>query len=90
MQLIIMSSQKAFVRNWVLFLAVKKGSKLLSYSGHEIKTLGKSDVAVDYKGRYHVIEFQVVDVDVIPVLGLQTATDLQLIQRLCTAASSGT
>ena len=90
MQLIIMSSQKAFVRNWVLFLAVKKGSKLLSYSGHEIKTLGKSDVAVDYKGRYHVIEFQVVDVDVIPVLGLQTATDLQLIQRLYTVASSGT
>ena len=31
-----------------------------------------------------------VDVDVIPVLGLQTATDLQLIQRLHTLASSGT
>ena len=31
-----------------------------------------------------------VDVDVIPVLGLQTATDLQLIQRLYTVASSGT
>ena len=31
-----------------------------------------------------------VDVDVIPVLGLQTATDIQLIQRLYTVASSGT
>ena len=31
-----------------------------------------------------------VDVDVILVLGLQTATDLQLIQRLYTVASSGT
>ena len=68
----------------------KKGSRLVSYSGHEIKTLGKSDVAVEYKGRYQVIEFQVVDADVIPVLGLQTATDLQLIQRLYTVASSGT
>ena len=55
-----------------------------------MKTLGKSHVAVEYKGKYHVIEFQVVDADVIPVLGLQTATDLQLIQRLYTVASSGT
>ena len=62
----------------------KKGSRLVSYSGHEIKTLGTSDVAVEYKGRYHVIEFQVIDADVIPVLGLQTTTDLQLIQRLFT------
>ena len=52
--------------------------------------MGKSDVAVEYKGRYHVIEFQMVAADVIPVLGLQTATDLQLIQRLNTVASSGT
>ena len=37
--------------------ASKKGSKLLSYSGREIKTLGKSDVVVEYKGKYHVIEF---------------------------------
>ena len=48
----------------------KKGSRLVSYSGHEIKTLGKSNVAVEYKGRCHVIEFQVIDTDVIPVLGL--------------------
>ena len=33
----------------------KKGSRLVSYSGHEKKkTLGKSDVAVEYKGRYGV------------------------------------
>ena len=51
----------------------KEGSRLVSYFGHEIKALGKSDVAVEYEGRYHVIECQVVDADVIPVLGLQTA-----------------
>ena len=50
-------------------MAVKR---LVSYSGHEIKTLGKSDVAVEYKGRCHVIEFQVIDTDVIPLFGLQT------------------
>lgn len=27
MQLIVMSSQKAFVRKWVLFVSVKKGQK---------------------------------------------------------------
>ena len=37
-----------------------------------------------------MIEFQVFDVDVTPVLGLQTATNLQLIQRLYTVASVGT
>ena len=68
----------------------KKGSRLVSYSGHKIKTLGTSDVAVECKGRYHVIEFQVIDTDVIPVLGLQTATDLQLIQRLFTVESINT
>ena len=52
----------------------KKGSRLISYFGREIKPLGKSDVAVQYEGRYHVTESQVVDADVIPVLGLQTAT----------------
>ena len=31
-----------------------------------------------------------VDVDVIPVLGLQTAADTRLIQRVYTVASSGT
>ena len=44
--------------------------------------------AVEYNGRYQVIEFQVVDADVIPVLGMQTATDLQLIQRLYTSLLS--
>ena len=47
-------------------------------------------MAVEYKGRYHVIEFQVVDADLIPVLGLQTFIDLQLIQRLYTVTSSNT
>ena len=37
-----------------------------------------------------MIEIQVVYADVIPILGLQTTTDLQLLQRLYTVASSGT
>ena len=69
---------------WVLFVAVKRGQDLFPIQVMKYKTLGTSDVAVEYKGRYHVIEFQVIDADVIPVLGLQTITDLQLIQRLFT------
>ena len=44
-------------------------SKLVSYSGHEIKTIGKADVVVLYQDRYHVIEVQVVEGDVMPVDG---------------------
>ena len=47
-------------------------------------------MAVEYKGRYHVIEFQMVDEDLIPVLGLHTFIDLHLIQRLYTVTSSST
>ena len=47
MQLTVMSSrQKAFVRKWVLFVAVKKGQNFLPIP--VMKTLGKSDVAVEY------------------------------------------
>ena len=31
-------------------------SKLVSYSRHEIKTIGKTDVVVLYQDRYHVME----------------------------------
>ena len=38
-------------------------SKLVSYAGHEIKTIGKTDVVVLYQleDRYHVMEVQVVE-----------------------------
>ena len=64
-------------------------SKLVSYSGHEIKTIGKTDVVVLYQDRYHVMEVQVVVGDVLPVVGLKTATELDLVKRLFTVGCQG-
>ena len=47
-------------------------SKLVSYSGHEIKTIGKTDVVVLYQDRYHVMIVQVAEGDVMPVVGLKS------------------
>ena len=58
----------------------RRRSKLVSYSGHEIKTIGKTDVVVLYQDRYHVMEVQVVEGDVIPIVGLKTATELNLVK----------
>ena len=67
-----MSSQKAFVRTWVLSVPVERP---------KIETMGETDMADEYKCRYHVIDFKVGDACVIPVLRLQTATKLQLIKK---------
>ena len=64
-------------------------SKLVSYSGHEIKTIGKTDVVILYQDRYHVMEVQVVEGDVMPVVGLKTATELNLVKRLFTVGCKG-
>ena len=58
-------------------------SKLVSYSGNEIKTIGKTDVVVLYEGRYHVMEVQVVDGYV------KTATELNPVKRLFTVGCRG-
>ena len=46
-------------------------SKLVSYSGHEIKI----DVIVLYQDQYHVMEVQVIERDVMPVAGLKAAKE---------------
>ena len=57
----------------------------MSYSGHEIKT----DEIVVYQDRYHVMEVQVVEGDVMPVAGLKAATELNLVKRLFTVGCKG-
>ena len=49
----------------------------------------KTYVVVLYPDRVHVMEVQVVEGDVIPVVGLKTATELKLVKRLFTAGCSG-
>lgn len=48
----------------------------------DIEAMGETDMADEYKCRYHVIDFNVGhDACVMPVLRLQTATKLQLIKK---------
>ena len=49
----------------------------------------KTYVVVLYPDRVHVMEVQVVEGDVIPVVGLKTATELKLVKSLFTAGCSG-
>ncbi|XP_068752741.1 uncharacterized protein [Montipora capricornis] len=64
-------------------------NKLQTKIGHEIKTIGKTDMVVLYQDRYHVMEVQVVEGDVMPVVGLKTATELNLEKRLFTVVCRG-
>ena len=68
----------------------KARAKLISYTRHEIKAVGKTTIAVECKEIYYLVEVQVVDADVIPVLGLQSSTELKLIKRLHTIESDNT
>lgn len=65
-------------------------AKLVSYTGHSIKTIGKADISISVQGKYHVIPVQVVDSETVPVLGLQSSVDLGLIQRVYTAEKQPT
>ena len=42
----------------------------------------------EYKDRFHVLEFQIVDHDVIPMLGLQTCQELNMIQKIESVSSA--
>ncbi|CAB4029473.1 Transposon Ty3-I Gag-Pol [Paramuricea clavata] len=62
---------------------VKSKTKLVSYSGHSIKVIGKSTVPLEHKGKFYPVELQIAEKsDVVPVLGLQTCLELNLIKRL--------
>lgn len=65
----------------------KSNTKLVSYSGHKIKVMGKNMLPVSHKGNYNPTEFQVIDQPVTPVLGLQTCLDLDIFKRVNTVES---
>jgi hypothetical protein len=60
----------------------KTGVTLISYSAHEIKAVGKATIAVECKDKYYLLDVQVVNSDVIPVLRLPSSNELNLIQRV--------
>ena len=62
---------------------IKSKTKLVSYSGHSIKVIGKNTVPLEHKGKFYPVEFQIAEKrDVVPVLGLQTCLELNLIKRV--------
>ncbi|CAB3983765.1 retrotransposon-like family member retr-1 [Paramuricea clavata] len=55
---------------------------------HEIKAVGKATIAVECKDKYYLLDVQVVNSDVIPVLRLPSSNELNLIQRVHNIESS--
>lgn len=59
-------------------------ARLIGYFGQKQRPCGKAILEVEYKNKLYSVEFQVVDAQVVPVLGLTTSTELGLIKRLYT------
>lgn len=67
-------------------------SRLVSYSGHRLNTVGKVTLLVSTKNKYVPIEFEIVKDKSTPLFGLKACLELNLISRLfslnCENASS--
>ena len=61
---------------------LKSSAKLVAFGGYRLNTSGKIVIPCEYKGKRIPIEFQVVDQDVPSVLGLETSTKMNLVQRI--------
>ena len=61
----------------------KAKTKLVSYSGHNIRTIGNNTLAVTYKQQLHPVEFHIIaQKGAISVLGLSTCLELQLVKHV--------
>ena len=56
--------------------------KLVTFTGEKIKTVGRALLECEFKDKFYVLEFQIVDHNVIPVLGLQTCQELNVIRKV--------
>ena len=66
-------------------------NRLTSYSGHQLRTLGKATLVVTYKDKLFLTEFQVVDnLGVTPVLGLNSCIEMELLKRVNGVSSTHT
>ena len=57
-------------------------SRLVSYSGHRLNTVGKVTLLVSTKNKYIPLEFEIVKDKSMPILGLKACLELNLISRL--------
>ena len=60
----------------------KSNTRLVSYTGHKIPVMGKATLPVKLKGKFHPVEFHVIEHPATPVIGLQTCNDLNLVKRV--------
>lgn len=56
--------------------------KLLTYSGHQMSPVGKATLTCEYKGRSHLIDFQIIDADAPAILGRETCEELGMVKRI--------
>lgn len=61
---------------------MKSKARLVSYSGHPIETCGKTSLTITHKGKFYIVDFQIVNSDVTPVLGLKSCQELNLVKRI--------
>ena len=60
----------------------KTRTKLVAFGGHKLNPCGKAHVLCEYKGRYRVLEFMIVDGNVQNVLGKRSCSELKLVKRV--------
>ena len=61
---------------------LKKYTRLVSCTGHKIPVMGKATLMVKLKGKFHPVEFHVIEHPSTPVIGLKTCHDLHLVKRV--------
>ena len=60
----------------------KTRTKLIAFGGHKLNPCGKAHILCEYKGRYRVLKFMIVDGNVQNVLGKRSCSELKLVKRV--------
>ena len=57
-------------------------ARLVAFGSTQLHTCGKATITCQHKGRHYAIQFEVVDQNIPSILGLETCTKLNLVQRV--------
>lgn len=60
------------------------GTRLINYSGQNLKVLGKCQLKVICKNKPYIAKFIIVDVDSPPILGKKSCVEMNLVRRIFT------
>lgn len=60
----------------------KSKTRLVSYSGHRISTLGKAVLTITHKGKFYATPFHIVDRNVVTIIGSQSSLDMDMVKRV--------